>query len=76
MAAEPRSIGEHLVALGAMSTKDAHRVLLRQMAGDSRLFGQIAVDLGYLTEEDLLAYLQSLSNSRIRRGRRAAAPSG
>jgi hypothetical protein len=46
-------IGETLVESGYMSSESVEVVLLRQKFGDSRLFGQIATSLNFLTEDNL-----------------------
>ncbi len=50
-------IGQALVRLGVMTDDRVSEVLSRQQRGDSRLFGMIAVELGYVNEESLGRYL-------------------
>ena len=41
-------IVDNLVKIGAMNQEQANDVLLRQKDGDSRLFGEIAIELEYI----------------------------
>jgi len=50
-------IGEGLMRIGAMTKAQVEEVLLRQRAGDDRLFVEIAIDLGLINEEALKSYL-------------------
>lgn len=45
-------IGEFLVNLGAMSTSQVTVVVNHQKSGDERLFGEIAMELGYLADNE------------------------
>jgi hypothetical protein len=45
-------IGEYLVKIGAMSSSQVATVINHQKAGDERLFGEIAVELGYLADNE------------------------
>ena len=45
-------IGEYLVALGAMSETQVTTVINHQQSGDERLFGEIAMELGYLADNE------------------------
>lgn len=51
-------IGEGLIRIGAMTKLQVHEVLQRQKNGDTRMFGEIAIDLGYINDEALRAYLK------------------
>jgi len=48
-----KKIGEALVEEGYLTENHVHVVLLRQEFGDSRLFGQIATSLNYLSSQEL-----------------------
>ncbi|MBB6479140.1 hypothetical protein HNR50_000773 [Spirochaeta isovalerica] len=48
-----KKIGQALVDKGFLTEKNVHVVLLRQEFGDSRLFGQIATSLNYLSPKEL-----------------------
>jgi hypothetical protein len=52
-------IGEGLVRIGAISKDQVKEVLKRQDEGDNRLFGEIAVDLGFVNIEAIIDYLES-----------------
>jgi hypothetical protein len=45
-------IGEYLIALGAMSETQVTTVINHQHSGDERLFGEIAMELGYLADNE------------------------
>ncbi len=50
-------IGDGLVRIGAMTRGQAEEVLKLQSSGDSRRFGQIAIELGYVDDEAIGRYL-------------------
>ncbi len=45
-------IGEFLVRIGAMSASQVTVVINHQQQGDERLFGEIAMELGYLANNE------------------------
>jgi hypothetical protein len=45
-------IGEYLVGIGALSATQVTVVINHQQAGDARLFGEIAMELGYLADNE------------------------
>ena len=45
-------IGEFLVGIGAMSASQVTIVINNQQSGDERLFGEIAMELGYLADNE------------------------
>ena len=51
-------IGDNLIRIGAMSQEQVNEVLQRQQSGDSRLFGEIAIELEYIDDEVIAAYLK------------------
>ncbi len=51
--------GEGLIRIGAMKKEAVDDVLSRQTAGDKRLFGEIAIDLGYIDDQAIMSYLES-----------------
>ena len=61
-------IGEGLVRIGAMSRQQMQEVLRRQSAGDERLFGEIAIELGFINDQALQSYLGITPECRFRRG--------
>jgi len=51
-------IGEGLVRLGVLTEERCHEVLSFQASGDKRLFGEIALALGFLDFDTLIDYLR------------------
>lgn len=51
-------IGDNLVKIGAMNQDQVEDVLKRQKEGDNRLFGEIAIELQYIDDDVLSAYLE------------------
>ncbi len=51
-------IGDNLVKIGAMTQEQVDDVLQRQKDGDSRLFGEIAIELEYIDDEVIAEYLE------------------
>ena len=45
-------IGEFLVGIGAMTASQVTHVINHQKEGDLRLFGEIAMELGYLADNE------------------------
>jgi len=52
-------IGEGLVRIGAMKQEEVDTVLSRQKEGDKRLFGEIAIEMGYIDDEAIRRYIES-----------------
>jgi hypothetical protein len=52
-------IGEALVRIGAMTPEQVEEVLKLQKDGDGRLFGEIAIEQGFLNDKAIKAYLDS-----------------
>ena len=52
-------IGEGLVRWGVLSDGQVKEVLAAQLGGDKRLFGEIALEKGYLTVRALMDYLRA-----------------
>jgi hypothetical protein len=50
-------IGETLIRIGAMTRDQVESVLRRQKAGDGRLFGEIALELGLIDDAAIQTYL-------------------
>jgi hypothetical protein len=53
-------IGEGLMRIGAMTKEQVDDVLSRKKT-DTRVFGQIAIELGYVDDETIKQYLESKS---------------
>lgn len=51
-------IGDGLVRIGAITPEQCDHVLKLQKGGDKRLFGEIALALGYVDFQSLMNYLQ------------------
>jgi hypothetical protein len=51
-------IGEGLVRLGFLSEKQCEKILELQASGDRRLFGEIALTLGFIDFDTLIDYLR------------------
>jgi len=52
-------IGEFLQRIGVMNQKQVQEILDAQTAGDSRMFGEIAIDFGYINDEVLKKYIEA-----------------
>lgn len=52
-------IGDNLVSKGYLKEKNLHVVLLRQEYGDTRLFGQIATSLHFISSSELEQFFPS-----------------
>jgi hypothetical protein len=50
-------IGAFLVQIGAMKQYEVDDVLREQTEGDVRLFGEIAIELGYINDNAIKRYL-------------------
>ncbi len=55
-------IGEGLKRIGAMTEEQVNEVLELQKKGDKRLFGEIAISLGYIDDEAIRKYIESKGN--------------
>lgn len=54
-------IGEFLQRIGVINEQQIQEVLDAQKAGDSRMFGEIAIDFGYINDEVLKKYIEAKS---------------
>ena len=52
-------IGEGLVRIGAMTEEQREKILDLQDGGDTRLFGEIAVDLGFINDQAIMDYINN-----------------
>lgn len=52
-------IGEGLIRIGAISREQVEEILKLQKQGDDRLFGEIAIALGYIDDKAIEKYLKS-----------------
>lgn len=55
-----KRIGEVLVLMGIMNAEQVESVLAAQQAGDKRLFGMIALSLGFIEDNALRRYADYL----------------
>jgi hypothetical protein len=53
-------IGEFLVRIRAMTAYHVEEVLRAQKAGDSRRFGEIAIERGYINDDAIRRYVDYL----------------
>ena len=51
-------IGEFLLRIGVMN-QQVQEILDAQKAGDSRMFGEIAIEFGYINDEVLKKYIEA-----------------
>jgi hypothetical protein len=49
-------IGEFLVSINAISSAQVENIITLQKGGDSRLFGEIAVSMGYVDKSAIKKY--------------------
>ena len=50
-------IGEILIQIGTMKNYQVEDVLQVQKTGDKRMFGEIAIELGFITDDAIKRYL-------------------
>ncbi len=56
-------IGDFLVRIGAMTPEQVAEVLRKQKAGDKRVFGEIALELGYIHDDAIKRYVDYLEKA-------------
>ena len=61
----PNRIGDFLVKIGAMNAEQVDHVLRLQAGGDSRIFGEIAVELGYLNDDAIKRYVDHMEKWKL-----------
>jgi hypothetical protein len=54
-------IGEFLQRIGVINEQQIQEILDAQKAGDSRMFGEIAIEFGYINDEVLKKYIEAKS---------------
>ena len=57
-------IGDFLVKIGAMKSWQVENVLRLQQAGDKRRFGEIAIELRYISDDSVKRYIDYLEKQR------------
>ncbi len=50
-------IGQYLINLDILSFEQAEEILLIQQENSQKKFGEIAIELGYITHEDLEEFI-------------------
>ncbi len=55
-------IGDGLLRIGALTKEQVENILKLQKDGDERLFGVIAIELGYINDKAISDYLKSKKN--------------
>jgi len=50
-------VGEFLIEIGAISIEQVSTVLAAQQRGDGRLFGEIAIEMGFVDDSAIDNYL-------------------
>ena len=57
-------IGDFLVKIGAMKSWQVENVLRLQQAGDKRRFGEIAIELRYISDDSIKRYIDYLEKQK------------
>jgi len=57
-------IGDFLLRIKAIKPEQVQEVLRIQKAGDKRLFGEIALELGYIDDNSVKRFLDFLDSQR------------
>ncbi len=70
-ASDPARVGGFLVGIGAMKASQVEEVLEAQRGGDPRLFGEIAIERGYISVEALQWYVDTCTALGVVRARPA-----
>jgi hypothetical protein len=55
-----KRIGEFLITISAMTREQVDHVLRLQAQGDSRIFGEIALELHYLNDDAIKRYVEHM----------------
>jgi hypothetical protein len=59
------TIGGFLLSIGAMKSWQVEDVLLAQKSGDTRIFGEIAIALGYIDDTVLQRYVEARARGTL-----------
>jgi hypothetical protein len=57
-------IGDFLMRIGVMTREQVDHVLRVQAGGDSRIFGEIALDLRYLNDDAIKRYVDHMEKQK------------
>ena len=63
----PDRIGDFLVTIGALTREQVDHVLRLQKGGDSRIFGEIALELRYLNDDAIKRYVDHMARQKVKR---------
>jgi hypothetical protein len=64
----PNRIGDFLLKIGAMTPEQVEEVLRLQEGGDTRIFGEIALELGYLNDDAIKRYVDHMERWKAHPG--------
>jgi hypothetical protein len=64
----PNRIGDFLVKIDAMTLEQVDHVLRLQAEGDSRIFGEIALELKYLNDDAIKRYVDHVEKWKLTPG--------
>ena len=56
---DDEKIGDGLIRIGALTKAQVDKIMNLQKDGDERLFGEIAISLGYIDDKAITAYFDS-----------------
>ncbi len=59
---DDEKIGDGLVRIGAITKEQVDTIIKLQNEGDERLFGEIAMGLGYIDDKAISNYMESRKN--------------
>ena len=62
----PDRIGDFLVTIGALTREQVDHVLRLQKGGDSRIFGEIALELRYLNDDAIKRYVDHMAKQKAK----------
>lgn len=57
-------VGEFLVSIGAMTEKQVEEVLAEQEKAPEKLFGQIAIEMGFIDDSAINRYLEETNTDQ------------
>jgi hypothetical protein len=64
----PDRIGDFLITIGAITREQVDHVLRLQAGGDTRIFGEIALDLRFLDDDAIRKYVDHMAQQKPRPG--------
>jgi hypothetical protein len=64
----PNRIGDFLVKIAAMTPEQVEHVLRLQANGDTRIFGEIALELRYLNDDAIKRYVDHMERWKLNPG--------